>query len=65
MNLYAEYNLKFLPGILKECTHAWSSLAAHTIDPVTLLECITGKTVGDKVVTDEHAIATVALADEP
>ena len=62
---YADYNLQFIPDIHKECTHAWALFAALTIDPVTLSECITGKKVRDRVVADSHAIATVALSDEP
>ena len=45
MHMYADYNLQYMPIILEQCTHSWSSLAVLTIDPVTLIGCGTGKTV--------------------
>ena len=65
MHLYADYNLQFLPYILKQCTHSWSPLAVLTIDPVTLIECVTGKTVGGKLVLDDHAIERIASSEKP
>ena len=65
MHIYAEHNLKFIPIILKECTHAWSPLAVLTIDPVTLIECGTGKIAGGNLILDDNAIATIAYSDEP
>ena len=65
MNSYASYVLEYIPPILKECTHPWSSLAVLTIDPVTLLECITGTKDSADLITDDNAIQTVVKSEQP
>ena len=65
MNAYVDYVLEFLPGILKTCTHPWSSLAERTIDPVTLLECITGKFEDGNLVMDTNAVSTIETSRVP
>ena len=65
IHLYAGYNLEFIPKILKECTHPWSSLAVKTIDPTSLLETITGTKGEHGIILDDNAISMVAGARKP
>ena len=65
MNMYAVHILEFVPKILKETTHSWSHLAILTLDPITLLESITGCFQDSKLQLDKYALSTVSRSKEP
>ena len=65
LHLYADYNIKFVTEILKECTHPWSQLAERIIDPVTLIECITGSNSGTEIHFDDDALSRILSSEKP
>ena len=50
---------------MKECTYPWSHLAERTIDPVTLIKCITGSNNGTEALFDYDALSTIVTAEKP
>ena len=65
MGAYVDYVTEYIPDTLKTCTHPWSPLAERTIDPVTLLECITGKVTEGNFVMDTNAVSTIETSIIP
>ena len=64
MHAYVDYVTEFIPENLNDCTHPWSPLASRTIDPITLLEGITGKFDGN-LVLDTNAVLTITSSKDP
>ena len=67
VHLYADYILEFVPKILQDCTHPWSSLASRTIEPISLLECITGTKAeeNEEIEYDDNALRMVVDSAMP
>ena len=61
---YSAYILKFVPKVLEHTTHSWSHLAVLTLDPVTLLEGITGCFQDGELVLDDSALSTISRSKE-